>query len=76
MIDEMVDEICDTLGVTPRLDLFASSSWHVCPRFVSLLYTPRCVAAHALAVDWRALIDPGEFAWVFPPGDTSLKSSS
>jgi hypothetical protein len=64
---DLVNDICRRYKATPCLDLFASSTWHVTDGFVSLVYTPGCVAAEALAIDWRSLIPPGRFAWIFSP---------
>jgi hypothetical protein len=61
------EAICSEFRVTICLDLFASYTWHVVPRFVTLLYTPGCTATQALQLDWRELIPDGEFAWIFPP---------
>lgn len=63
----LFDSICLEFDVTVKADLFASDAWHVCPRFVSLLYTPGCSGSQALLLDWRHLLDRGEFAWIFPP---------
>jgi hypothetical protein len=60
-------EICRELGVQVALDLFASDTWHVSDRFVCSTFTPGCVAVQALALDWRLLLNEGEFAWIFPP---------
>jgi hypothetical protein len=60
-------DICKEFGVSVKIDLFASDSWHVCPRFVSLLYTPGCLTCQALLLDWRRVITEGEIAWIFPP---------
>lgn len=65
--EKLVGDICKEFQVNSVLDLFASSSWHVTDKFVSLVYTPGCVGAQALALDWRALLQPGKFAWIFPP---------
>lgn len=65
--DALVEKICDTFDVLPKLDLFASDSWHVTDKFVNQIYTPGCTAAQALAQDWSSLLPPGEFAWIFPP---------
>jgi hypothetical protein len=64
---QIVRRICEEFEILPALDLFASSSWHVVDKFISLVYTPGCFAAQALALDWRTLLLPGEFAWIFPP---------
>lgn len=61
------ERILDTFGVQPAIDLFASETWHVTRRFVSLHLTPGCLTADATRVDWRELVGPGETAWIFPP---------
>jgi hypothetical protein len=55
-------DIFDHFRVKVAVDLFALDTWHVAPRFVSLLYTPGCEACQALLLDWRLLVDKGSFA--------------
>jgi hypothetical protein len=64
---KVVGDICSEFQIMRVIDMFALSTWHVCDQFVSLVYTPGCAAAQALALGWRALVPPGEFAWIFPP---------
>jgi hypothetical protein len=64
---KLAQNICREFGVKIGLDLFASDTWHLVNSFVGHLYTPRCVAAQALALDWRLLLPEGSFAWIFPP---------
>jgi hypothetical protein len=61
------ERILRAFDVKPTIDLFASKTWHVTERFVSPHLTPGCLAADALRVDWRELVQPGEIAWIFPP---------
>jgi hypothetical protein len=65
--DGLVQKICSKFDVLPKLDLFASDSWHVVDKFVSQVYTPGCTGTQALALDWRTLLPSGKFAWIFPP---------
>lgn len=60
-------KICTEFKVEIEVDLFASDTWHVSPKFVSLLYTPGCTALQALLQDWRLLVGCGQYAWIFPP---------
>lgn len=48
---KIMGDICIEFRVRPFIDLFASSTWHVCDKFVSLVYTLGCAAAQALALD-------------------------
>jgi hypothetical protein len=64
---QLFQEICSESRVTVSLDLFASDAWHVCPRFIGRLYSPGCTGAQALLLDWRHLVDSGDFSWIFPP---------
>jgi hypothetical protein len=52
--NKVVGDICSEFHVIPYVDLFASSTWHVSVKFVSLVYIPGCTAAQALALDWRS----------------------
>lgn len=61
------ERILNKFGVRPVIDLFASEDWHVTEKFVSMHITPGCAAADATRADWRELVAPGEFAWIFPP---------
>ncbi|GAQ91773.1 Hypothetical protein KFL_008500020, partial [Klebsormidium nitens] len=54
-------------GVKPAIDLFASETWHITERFVSLHLAPVGLAADAMRSDWSELLAPGDVAWVFPP---------
>jgi hypothetical protein len=65
--DGLVQKICGKFNVLPKLDLFASDSWHVVDKFVSQVYMPCCTGAQALALNWRTLLPFGKFAWIFPP---------
>jgi hypothetical protein len=60
------DEVYNVLAVRPALDLFASATWHQLPRFVANFYTPGCTGAQALRSDWRAWLQSGKYAWIFP----------
>lgn len=60
-------EILHFFHVRICVDLFASDTWHTVANFVSLRYTPGCMAANALMQDWKALEPEGGFAWAFPP---------
>jgi hypothetical protein len=64
---EDIQRIQSAFGVQPVIDLFASETWHVTGKFVSMHLTPGCVAADALRADWRDLVPSGETAWIFPP---------
>jgi hypothetical protein len=61
------ETICAKFKVKIEIDLFASDTSHVSPKFVSLLYTPGCSASQALLQDWRLLVRGDQFAWIFPP---------
>lgn len=61
------EAICSEFRVSIAIDLFASDTWHVAPRFVSHILTPGCVASQALLLDWGQLLKKGDFAWIFLP---------
>ncbi|GAQ87420.1 reverse transcriptase [Klebsormidium nitens] len=60
-------KLTEHFGVNPSIDLFASATFHVAERFVAKYYTPGCTAVHAMALDWRELVQAGESAWIFSP---------
>jgi hypothetical protein len=62
----LLEQICAHFRTTVSIDLFASDTWHVVPRFVSAIYTPGCSACQALLLDWRHLVGEGDIAWIFP----------
>jgi hypothetical protein len=63
---ELFESICAEFHTTVAIDLFASDTWHVTPRFVSAIYTPGCLACQALLLDWRHFVENGKTAWIFP----------
>jgi hypothetical protein len=59
--------ICKEFGVKPTIDLFASSTWHQAPAFITGSYAPGALGVNALRIDWSELVPEGTFAWAFPP---------
>jgi hypothetical protein len=45
------EKVLAVFDVRPAIDLFASETWHVTRKFVSLHLTPGCIAADALRAD-------------------------
>jgi hypothetical protein len=63
----LFNQVCAWFGVTPTLDLFASSANHVTQKFMAQFYTPGCTAVHAFKQDWSRFLGAADVAWVFPP---------